>query len=235
MPLLLALLALLVLPGLPASADGGRWVAPLDGPLVVRRGFDPPEVRWGAGHRGVDLASYDGAVVRAAGAGTVTYAGTLALRGVLVVTHGALRTTYEPVTPLVAVGTAVAVGEEVALLDAGHEGTTSPDGLLHWGLLRGEEYLDPLRLLAGPSRLVPVPPADPAPQAAASGPAAPAAGAAHLATVPPPAPPRPPAPAAPRPRGIAAVARAAPVAVLGLAALSGRRRARRSAPARASP
>jgi murein DD-endopeptidase MepM/ murein hydrolase activator NlpD len=156
---LLALAWVLVSPW--ASWAVAVWVAPLDGPLVVRRAFDPPSVRWGAGHRGVDLATLDGAPVRAAGAGTVTYAGVLAGRGVVVVTHGALRTTYEPVTALAGVGDVVGAGDVVALLDAGHAGPAAPgEALLHWGLLRGETYLDPLSLLPrGPSRLVPVSPA----------------------------------------------------------------------------
>ena len=156
--LALALVTLLPPAPLPAAAPD-RWVAPLDGPLDVRRGFAPPATRWGAGHRGVDLAAPAGSVVLAAGAGTVAYAGALARRGVLAVRHGALRTTYEPVTPLVAVGDVVLAGEPVAYLDDGHAGVSAPDALLHWGLLRGDTYLDPLLLLRrGPSRLVPVPP-----------------------------------------------------------------------------
>ena len=152
---LLLVAALLLVAPAPARAAPHPWTSPVGPPLVVRRAFDPPAVRWGSGHRGVDLAAPAGAVVRAAGAGTVTYAGTLAGRGVVVVRHGALRTTYEPVTPLVPVGTAVAVGAPVATLAAGHGGTSPPAALLHWGLLRGDTYLDPLLLLRrGPSRLV---------------------------------------------------------------------------------
>ncbi|HWL38418.1 MAG TPA: M23 family metallopeptidase [Frankiaceae bacterium] len=160
---LLALAWVLVSPW--ASARAAGWVAPLDGPLVVRRAFDPPSARWGSGHRGVDLASAPGAPVRAAGAGTVTYAGVLAGRGVLVVTHGTLRTTYEPVSPTADVGDMVRAGAVVASLDAGHAGPAAPgEALLHWGLLRGETYLDPLSLLGrGPSRLVPVSPVPAAP------------------------------------------------------------------------
>lgn len=160
----LAALALLMawLPCGSAAADA--WVPPL-APLVVRRAFDPPDVRWGAGHRGVDLAGHAGAVVRAAGAGVVTYAAVLAGRGVVVVRHGVLRTTYEPVRALARVGAAVGPGSVVGLLAAGHAGHARPgEALLHWGLLRDETYLDPLSLLRRePSRLVPVAPASPAP------------------------------------------------------------------------
>ena len=51
-----------------------------------------------------------GAAVLAAAAGRVTFAGRLAGRGVVVVDHGAVRTTYEPVEPLAAVGDEVKAG-----------------------------------------------------------------------------------------------------------------------------
>jgi len=100
-------------PGAPATAveravAPGVW--PLAPPLVVA-GFDPPSTRWSAGHRGVDLQGLPGQQVRAAVAGTVSFAGTLAGRGVVVVTHGQTRTTYEPVLAWVDVGVAVAAGD----------------------------------------------------------------------------------------------------------------------------
>jgi hypothetical protein len=122
----------------------------------VARPFAPPASRYGAGHRGVDLPSVPGAAVRAAAAGRVTYAGLLAGRGVVVVTHGALRTTYEPLSPSVRVGAAVALGEVVGTLSPGHAGCPAA-ACLHWGLRRGEQYLDPVRLVQrGPVRLLPV-------------------------------------------------------------------------------
>ena len=96
--LLPALLVVLPLPRAqgdePAPTDG---VWPLDPRPAVARGFEPPASRWGAGHRGVDLAGRPGQPVRAALPGRVTFAGTLAGRGVVVVDHGSTRTTYEPV------------------------------------------------------------------------------------------------------------------------------------------
>lgn len=145
--------------GLQSAAWAGhpRWVAPLDGPLVVLRPFDPPDVRWGSGHRGVDLSGWPDDLVRSAGAGTVTFAGPLAERGVVVVEHGELRTTYEPVEAVVSVGDVVAVGQPLGRLQpAGvHCGGAS---CLHWGLLRARTYLDPLALLGRvPVRLLPSP------------------------------------------------------------------------------
>jgi hypothetical protein len=140
-----------------ATAEAGSWQWPLAGPHAVSRGFAPPASRFGAGHRGVDLPAEAGAVVRAAGAGRISYAGLLAGRGVVVVVHGELRTTYEPVTSLHPVGTPVSAGEPIGRLEPGHLGCASAS-CLHWGLKRGEEYLDPTRLVdRGPVRLLPVP------------------------------------------------------------------------------
>ena len=57
-----------------------------------------------------------GQPVLAALPGRVSYAGALAGRGVVVVDHGSTRTTYEPVTATVVVGTPVAAGSQVGTL-----------------------------------------------------------------------------------------------------------------------
>jgi murein DD-endopeptidase MepM/ murein hydrolase activator NlpD len=123
---------------------------------VVRR-FDPPPRPWLAGHRGVDLSAPLSTVVRAAGAGRVIFAGAIAGRGVVSVVHaGGLRTTYEPVAATVAVGDVVARGSELGIVEAGHPGCPDP-ACLHWGLRRGDRYLDPLALLGlGRVRLLPL-------------------------------------------------------------------------------
>jgi murein DD-endopeptidase MepM/ murein hydrolase activator NlpD len=131
-------------------------VWPVDTPHVVRR-FDPPPQPWLPGHRGVDLAAPPGSVVRAAGAGTVAYAGTIAGRGVMSVAHpGGLRTTYEPVTTSLHAGDRVSAGAQLGVLGAGHPGCPA-EACLHWGLRRGDYYLDPLALLGlGRVRLLPL-------------------------------------------------------------------------------
>jgi len=139
----------------PAGAAEPVWVWPVDGDREVVRTFAPPAKQYGPGHRGADLAAPEGSVVRAAGAGRVSYAGLLAGRGVVVVVHGSLRTTYEPVDAVVRVGQQVAAGAVIGMLAGGHAGCGR---CLHWGLLRGEVYLDPVQLVRrGPSRLLPVP------------------------------------------------------------------------------
>jgi murein DD-endopeptidase MepM/ murein hydrolase activator NlpD len=124
----------------------------------VVRGFDPPAQPWLPGHRGVDLAAVPGDAVVAAGAGVVSFAGPVAGRGVVSVTHGALRTTYEPVTATVRAGDTVAPGDRLGTLAAGSGHCGGVPSCLHWGLLRGTEYLDPL-LLLGRSHpvLLPIP------------------------------------------------------------------------------
>lgn len=140
----------------PAGAAAGAWVLPLDGDPVVTRPFDPPATPYGPGHRGVDLAGRPDQVVRAAGAGTIGFAAPLAGRGVITVLHdGGLRTTYEPVQATVVVGQAVDAGDPIGTLQAGHAGCPV-SACLHWGLKRGEVYLDPMSLLGlGPLRLLP--------------------------------------------------------------------------------
>ncbi len=136
----------------PAQPDA---VWPLDPQPEVVSGFDPPTSTWGAGHRGVDLLGSPGQPVRAARAGTVTFAGRLAGRGVVVVSHGATRTTYEPVAASVPVGDHVDAGTRIGRLEllGSH---CLPRACLHWGLLEGERYLDPLTLVGGgPVRLLP--------------------------------------------------------------------------------
>jgi len=138
----------------PAPAGSAVW--PLSPAPTVVAGFDPPASRWGAGHRGVDLAGAPGQAVRAALVGTVTFAGTLAGRGVVVVDHGATRTTYEPVDPTVRVGDLVGAGDRIGRLQRGGS-HCAPATCLHWGLLEGDRYLDPLTLVgAGPVRLLPL-------------------------------------------------------------------------------
>ncbi len=137
-----------------------EWVWPLDPLPEVVRVFDPPAQRWGAGHRGVDLLGSTAQPVLAIGAGEIAVARPLAGRGVVVVSHGALRSTYEPVTASVHVGQHVEAGEVVGLLQSARSHCL-PEVCLHLGLRRGDEYVDPLSVL-GPRvvRLKPVAPSD---------------------------------------------------------------------------
>ncbi len=125
--------------------------------MRVVRAFDAPTTPFGPGHRGVDLAARTGQAAHAAGAGVVSFAGSVAGRGVVVVQHtDGVSTEYEPVTPLVRRGDAVRAGEVIAHLHGRH-GTCPPGGCLHWGARRDGDYFDPMLLLEplGPVRLLP--------------------------------------------------------------------------------
>ena len=133
------------------QADQPPPVAPILG--GVTRGFDPPDQVWLPGHRGVDLAGYEGQEVLAAMDGMVHFAGMVATRPVISLRHGDLSTTYEPVEATVAAGEWVAAGQVIGHLIAGHPCPVS--ACLHWGLKQGETYLDPLSLVErAPTRLI---------------------------------------------------------------------------------
>ena len=148
-----------VSPGPSPPWSSPPWSSPLRAPPAVTRPFEPPPSPYGPGHRGADLGGVPGDVVRAAGAGVVVFAGMVAGRPVVSVDHaGGLRTTYEPVAPGVAAGQEVSRGSPLGTLLAGHEGCPAA-ACLHWGLRRGEVYLDPLSLLRPPRvRLLPLSP-----------------------------------------------------------------------------
>jgi murein DD-endopeptidase MepM/ murein hydrolase activator NlpD len=149
-PVLATLPALMPLAASAAPLGGSAlpgWSWPLrPAPDEVVRDFDPPAQPWLPGNRGLDLAGHPGQPVHAAGAGIVSFAGVIAHVGVVSVTSGALRTTYEPVTVAVHRGQTVAAGKVLGRLTlAGSH--CLPAACLHWGLLRGDAYLDPLALL----------------------------------------------------------------------------------------
>ena len=160
---------------LPGRGCGpaGRRAWPVAGsepgrrPLVAR-GWERPPRPWAAGHRGVDLAVGSGRPVVAAAPGKVVFVGKVTHRGVVsIALHQSgsppLRVTYQSVRPRVRSGAVVRAGETVATTTAA---APTPrhrcrGGCLHWGLLRGDRYLDPLSLLppemrGGRARLLPI-------------------------------------------------------------------------------
>ncbi|MFF2623822.1 peptidoglycan DD-metalloendopeptidase family protein [Oerskovia jenensis] len=161
--LVLVVLVASLLPVLPARGSEGPdpattgWTAPVTGDPVVLRGFLPPDQDWLAGHRGVDLAAPPGSAVVAPAAGVVTFVGTVVDRGVVVVLHdGGLRSSLEPIDGTVPTGTRVGRGQVVGTvqLDDGAGGPgpavaghCRPVSCLHWGMRRGDTYVDPLALL----------------------------------------------------------------------------------------
>lgn len=137
-----------VLPLPQAAAITARTRAELIDTGIVLHEFVDPGPAWGAGHRGVDLSLPASSDVLAPGAGTVTFAGVVVDRPLMVITHpDGLRSTLEPVVAGHAVGARVEAGAVVGVLAPEASTHCAPAHCLHWGVRRGEEYLDPLLLL----------------------------------------------------------------------------------------
>jgi murein DD-endopeptidase MepM/ murein hydrolase activator NlpD len=118
---------------------------PVTAPVVGR--FVAPRCRWCPGNRGLDYGTRLGTAVRAAAAGTVTFAGPVAGAVWVTVAHrGGMLTSYGPLRTLaVHRGDVVGSGEVV--------GTSA--GMLHFGVRVAGTYIDPAPLLGVPVHLVP--------------------------------------------------------------------------------
>lgn len=149
--------------GLPAPGPGGPRAAAQPSGAVryelpvsaeVLRPFDAPDHSYGPGHRGVDLAAAAGTVVRAAGAGEVVFAGSVAGANWVTVAHAdGIRTSYGHLGRLaVRSGQAVAIGASVGTATGDHGDRLRPEAGLHWSARLGDTYLDPLDLLGPPPR-----------------------------------------------------------------------------------
>jgi murein DD-endopeptidase MepM/ murein hydrolase activator NlpD len=152
--------------GVAASASD-PWSWPLDRHTVGER-FDPPADRYGAGHRGIDLAGSVGDPVRAVAPGRVTFAGQVGGVQVVTIDHGRERSTYQPVAASAQVGDAVDARQVIGTLLGEHSHCES--ACLHLGRRIGDDYLDPLELLGGGRfRLISPDGAPPDPPAGAGG------------------------------------------------------------------
>lgn len=148
----IALVAALLV-GVPSLAEARSpgYGAPLSPKPTVVTGYDEPDQRWHAGHRGVDLAVAPGTPVLAAGDGVVRFAGEVGGKSTVSLQHSdGLITTYEPVRPSVRRGERVSRGTPIGTALAGHPGCPAA-ACLHWGARRGAgrtaDYVDPLGLL----------------------------------------------------------------------------------------
>ena len=128
----------------PAHASGD-WTWPVVGPVI--RAFDPPDSPFGSGHRGIDIAAPVATPVRAAAAGTVTFAGPVGGRLFVTVDHGAgLESTYSFLDSIaVRRGDVVSHGQTIARSGTGHAGELVP--ILHFGVKLADAYVDPLGYL----------------------------------------------------------------------------------------
>ena len=142
-----AIVALAAVLGAPAEGSRGTWAWPVGGTRVILQVFEPHST-YGPGHRGIDLAAASGGVIRTMADGTVTFAGMVAGRPVISLSHERLGITssMEPVTAIVRVGERVIRGQAIGLLV---DGDHCPVSCLHVGMRQGERYLNPLTLLRG--------------------------------------------------------------------------------------
>lgn len=158
-----------LMPSSLASPTAG-WRPPVEGKVQVLTPFEQPAARWAAGHRGVDLALDPGQAIVAPAEGRVIFSGRVVDRQVLTLEHpDGRRSSFEPVTDALPVGSKVQAGQVLARLDPEIQ-HCKPSFCLHWGLRepsddprqarRGLAYTNPLLLLGleEPSILLPIGP-----------------------------------------------------------------------------
>lgn len=143
----IVLVLVVVAPVVPAPTPS-CLLPPVAAPVVDR--FREPECTWCPGNRGLTYATRPGLVVRAAASGTVTFSDAVAGTRYVVVEHGdGLRATYGGLSASdVRTGARVSTGASI--------GRTGDE--LHFGIRRGDVYLDPepmLGRLVERARLVP--------------------------------------------------------------------------------
>ena len=122
-----------------AAAQTSFLTPPVD--AVLSQGFVRPGEVWDRGHRGIDYEIPFGTPVRAAGAGTVTFAGHVAGRPAVTIDHGAgIETTYTWLSDVyVSEGEAVAESGWIGASGWSHD----LDEGLHLGMKLHGSYVDP--------------------------------------------------------------------------------------------
>ncbi len=167
---MLSVIMMLVCPSSIASTAGSKWDLPLPGisPAAITAEFAPPTSQFGSGHRGVDFPATQGQRVIAVGSGVVSFAGSIAGKPVISIELSdsinvfgtRVRSTYEPVSPLVSTGDFVTAGTIIGYIDfVGSNSGHCRDICLHFGLkVVGEpatSYLSPRILWRSTATLYP--------------------------------------------------------------------------------
>jgi murein DD-endopeptidase MepM/ murein hydrolase activator NlpD len=135
---------------------GTCWRPPVA--AAVRQPYREPACRWCPGHRGIDYGTAPGTAVHAVATGRATFVGTVAGTDYVVVRHAdGVRVTYGNVsTSSIEDGALVIRGARIG----------STVGALHFGVRRGDRYVDPAPLigtLTYSPRLIPIDGSEPAP------------------------------------------------------------------------
>lgn len=139
----------------PRQDDLPTWSWPLEGSRVILAPYRAPAHEYGAGHRGVDIATSRGAAVRSPADGIVAFRGTVVDRPLLTIDHGGgLVTTFEPLLSTLSPGDAVSEGDVIGTVDAGGH---APEGSLHLGVRLDGEYINPMLLFGEVARAVLLP------------------------------------------------------------------------------
>jgi murein DD-endopeptidase MepM/ murein hydrolase activator NlpD len=151
--LLLFTLTLIASLGLIASANaisnpkcvGPLWMWPIQ-PKVLIRDFDPPAIKYLAGHRGVDLLTTTGAPILAPEDGVISFSGEVALKPVVTIRVNGLKSTFEPAATVLPVGTPVKKGMPIGVVVSPdtYINHCEPQTCIHWGIKNDAgDYFDP--------------------------------------------------------------------------------------------
>ena len=139
-----------------ARLDAETWDWPAPEPRVLLREFVAPSHRYGAGHRGVDIATTG--EVRAPADGVVHFAGIVVDRPVLSISHtGGYLSSFEPVTTPLHRGDLVRRGQVVGEVDPTSTRAHCRSPCVHFGVRINGEYLSPLMLVGTVPRSVLLP------------------------------------------------------------------------------
>lgn len=139
------------LAALRASAPGLVMTMPCADGRVLRLA-SIPQPNWKPGHRGIDVACEEGEEVLAPASGTVTFAGVVVNRPLVVIDHGGgIVSALEPVEPGVAVGDRVRKGDVIGT--EWNRGDHCAIACVHWSVRVDGAYVNPLDYLEGFGRI----------------------------------------------------------------------------------
>jgi len=137
------------------SDAADTWTWPLWGARRVIRGFEAPASRYSAGHRGIDIAAGEGAIVVSPAAGVVHFAGVVVDRSTITIeTRDGLLISMEPVTSDAKAGASVAEGAAIGVVSTGGHCSSR---CLHLGVRIDGQYVSPMLYFGGVPRAVLLP------------------------------------------------------------------------------
>ncbi len=139
-----------------ASSAGtyAEWAWPVASPHPVIRPYIAPATKYSAGHRGIDIRSPIGSIVRSPADGVIHFSGFVVNRSIVSIDHGAgTLSSFEPVLSDLIEGTLVHRGDPIGTLQPGHCTATC----LHLGARVHGHYVSPMNFLGDIPRSVLLP------------------------------------------------------------------------------